>query len=198
VLTLLVAMGLSSNAQERPRQPAEQQERQILELPVQELDSEMLRVKVPHCPKPPVVQMHDVPDNFTSPGSAVTLSPALTAFLQNNNISPKGYDDNRVNKVFADSFRLLSCKVCYATLEVGVRHYQDLWTNDTITVGGAPFNPSSLRVLSAPIWTSPLPSPINVTGPLNSYIFNNNTAFLDIVAQDDTDFDFAKLSIWYY
>ena len=200
VLILLVAVSLSGTAQQSPRQQqqqVQQQERPILELPVQEIDSEALRVRVPRCPHPPVVQMHDVADNFASPGSAGTLSPALASYLQSHSITPKGYDDKRVNMVFADSFKLNSCKVCYATLEFGVRHYADIWANDSITVGGAPFNPLGLRVLSSPIWTPPLTSPIDLTAALNNYIFNNNVSFLDVVAQDDTDFDFMKLTVWY-
>ena len=100
--------------------------------------------------------------------------------------------------VFADSFELRSCKVCYATLEVSFRHYQDYWINDRIIVGGAPFNPTTLRVLDAPIWSSLLPNSVNLTAPLNSYIFANNVSFLDVIAQDDTDFDYATLSVWYY
>ena len=201
LVLLLVALSLSGTAQEpttRQQQPAQQQEQKIIDLPVQQLDSESLRVSPPKCPKPPVVQTHDVADNFTSPGSALTLSPALTNFLTSKGLTPKGYDDKRVNMVFADSFRLQSCKVCYATFEVGFRHYQDNWVNDQLTLGAAPFNPTALRVLSVPIWSPLLPNSINLTTPLNSYIFNNNVSFLDVIAQDDTDFDFARLSVWYY
>lgn len=201
VLILLVALGLTSTAQEqisRQQQPAQQQERQILDLPVQQLDAEALRVRVPHCPKPPVVQLHGVIDNFNPPGGPVTPSPALTSFLGNSPI--KGYDDPRVNRVFADSFKLEGCNVCYATLEFSVRHYQDIWLNDSMTVGGAPFtNTTPLRVIAPQIWSPVLQSPINITGGLNSYIFTYPTrGFLDVVAQDDTDFDYMKLTVWYY
>jgi hypothetical protein len=206
-LVLLVAVSLSSTAQQTPRtqqqvqEQVQQKEVQLPELAVQEIDSEVLRVRVPReCERiRPDVQMHDVADNFNPPGNPVSLSPALANYLQSHQITPKGYDDKRVNTVFADSFKIRSCKVCYATLEVGVRHYQDLWQNDTITVGGAPFSPAFNRILSRPIWTPPLPNPLNLPAPaMNQYIFNNSSSFLDIVAQDDTDFDFARLSVWYY
>jgi hypothetical protein len=209
VLTLLFASGLSSTAQQittRPEQSVQQLERSLPEFTVQELDSEALRIKLPpECERTrPDVQTHDVSDNFNPPGTPLmpVLSPALTSFLTSHNLSPKGYDDNRVNKVFADSFKLRSCRVCYATLELRVRHYQDLWWNDKITVGAAPFNSPGVVFTYANIWkstdpnTKPLPFSLP-TSSLNSYLFQN-APWLDIVAQDDTDFDYARLSVWYY
>lgn len=211
VFLLLVAFGLPGIAQQpttRQQQPVQQQELQIPELAIQELDSETLRIRVPReCERiKPDVQRHDIPDNFNPAGSAVTLSPALTNFLSGRNISPKGYDDPRVNRVFADSFKLGCCRICYATLEVRVKHYADLWTNDILTAGVAPFNPlPGVKFISTGIWNPPGTNPKTMTyalptASLNSY--NTSTcrspSFLDVVAQDDTDFDYATLSVWYY
>lgn len=209
VLLVFVALGLTGTAQEprtRLQQPAQQEERQLPELAVQQLDAEALRIAVPRqCHGiTPVVQMHDVADSFAPTGSPVALSPALTSFLVGK--PSKGYDDPGVNKYFGDSFKLRNCRVCYATLEVRVRHYNDVWTNDSITVGAAPFNTSpGVTLISTGIWNPPTPNPKTLsfalsTTALNNFLFSTTTvpSFLDVVAQDDTDFDYAKLSVWYY
>ena len=211
VFLLLVAFSLSGTAQQptaRPQRPVQQQEPQIPELAVQELDSETLRIRVPReCERiRPDVQTHDIADNFNPPGNTVTLSPDLHTFLTTHGITPKGYDDNHVNKAFADSFKLRNCRVCYARLEVRVKHYQDIWTNDGITLGAAPFNVlPGVTFVSSGIWapTDPITKPLTFSLPtaaLNSYLSSTTTipSFLDVYAQDDTDFDFAKLSVWYY
>jgi hypothetical protein len=215
VISLLFALGLSSTAQQttREQQPAQQQELRIPELAVQEIDSETLRVRVPReCAGiRPDVQTHDVADNFAPPGNPVTLSPALTTFLNGRPV--KGYDDKRVDTIFADTFRLKSCRICYASLDLRVRHQPGPWiagasnySNDTILAGAAPFT-AALRFMGpANIWSSDLPNPKPFTlsttpaslNNLNQYLFTNTPAYLDVIAQDDTDFDSATLSVWYY
>lgn len=197
VLTLLVAFGLSAVAQERPRQPAQEQEPQLRELAVQQLDSETLRIAVPPQCKgiTPDIQTHNS-------GTGVTLSPALANFLSGKPV--KGYSNPAVNKYFGDSFRLRNCRVCYATLEVNVRHYNDVFGNDSLTVGAAPFSTSpGVTFLSTAIWGQPTPNPKAMTFALpglNNYVSTTSTlpSFLDLVAQDDTDFASARLTVWYY
>jgi hypothetical protein len=211
VLILLVASGLTGTAQQPTttrQQPTAQQEKPLIPEPAElrELNPEALRIAVPReCMGiRPDVQAHDVADTFNPPGAPLTLSSALAAYLSGKPV--KGYDDKRVNMIFADSFKLRNCRVCYATLEVGVRHDQDLWTNDTITVGAAPFtaSPGTYFIYSG-IWSPPTPNPKTLTfalptAALNSYLFSTSTVptSLDVVAQDDTNFDYAKLSVWYY
>jgi hypothetical protein len=209
VLILLVASGLTVTAQQpRPRQePTPQQEKPLIpELAApRELPIEARRTDVPReCMGiRPDVQMHDVADTFNPPGTPVTLSPALATYLSGKPL--KGYDDKRVNMVFADSFKLRNCRVCYATLEIGVRHDQDLWTNDLLYVQGAPYSPSGVSFIYTGIWTPSDPNSKTLTlalptAALNNYLFSTSTipTFLDVFAQDDTDFDFVKLSVWYY
>jgi hypothetical protein len=211
VLALLVASGLPGAAQQLPsrqQQPADrEEERKIAVMPPQELRPEVVAVKVPQeCERiRPEVQMHDGPDNFKPPGNPVTLNPALTNWLNAHNFSWKGYDDPRVNIFFADSFRLRSCRVCYATLEVGVRHYQDVWGNDGISIGAAPFDTSpGVRIVNAAVWNPATPNPKTLTFALSAAALNSllmtgpMPPWLDVAAQDDTDFDYAKLSVWYY
>lgn len=208
-LVLLAATGLPGAAQQlnARKQSAEQQERKIAELPTQELNPEALRIAVPReCERiRPEVQTHDVPDNFNPPGAPVALSPDLTNWLNVNNVPRKGFDDKRVNMLFADSFRLRSCRICHATLEIQVRHYKDIWTNDSITIGAAPFNSApGVKLISTGIWTPPGTNPKVLTyalpvGALNNYLMTGPVPpFLDVVTQDDTDVDYAKLSVWYY
>lgn len=210
VLVLLVASGLTGTAQQqppRPRQePTVQQERPIIELAApRELNREAIRIDVPRECRGirPDVQTHDVADAFKPPGASATLSPSLAAYLSGKPV--KGYDDNRVNMIFADSFKLRSCRVCYATLEVGVRHDQDIWTNDMLYVQGAPYTPSGVSFIYAGIWnpvgTNPKPLTFALpTAALNNYLFSTSIipGWLDVFAQDDTNFDYATLSVWYY
>jgi hypothetical protein len=216
-LALLVASGLHVVAQQGPpirRLPAERRERAIMtrqqderplvELPTQEVNPEAARVEVPReCRRTrPEVQTHDVADSFTPPGSPLSLSAGLANFLNGLNLTPKGYDDPRVNAVFADSFRLRSCRVCYATLEVGARYLPDYWVNDTITAGVAPFNAPGVVFAYGGLW-----NPVGTNtktfvlsaAAMNNHIMNGPVpSYLDLIAQDDTDFDYATLSVWYY
>jgi hypothetical protein len=210
VLALLVVSGLPGAAQQLPsrQQPADrEEERKIAVMPAQELQPELVSVKVPQeCERiRPEVQMHDSPDNFKPPGAPVVLNPALTSWLNVHNFPRKGYDDPRINIFFADSFKLRSCRICYATLEVSVRHYQDNWGNDGITVGAAPFNTSpGVILVNAAIWNPTTPNPKTLTyalpaAALNSLLMTGPMPpWLDVVAQDDTDLDYARLSVWYY
>jgi hypothetical protein len=218
-LAILAASGLQGVArqQEERRLPAQtpqegrivpQQERPIIEIQAQPAGEEAARVAVPRecMSAKPDVQTHDVPDRFAPPGSGLSLSPTLTSYLAGLNLTPKGYDDPSVNKVFADSFRLRSCRVCYATLEVRVRYLPDAWNNDTITAGVAPFNSPGTLFMYTGLWSlgGPNPSPKTATFALSAAALNQHLmggpvpSFLDLIAQDDTDFDYAKLSVWYY
>lgn len=216
MLILLVGLGLSGVAQERinrqeqeirRQEPTAQREESLIPALVapQESRLEALRVEVPReCAGiRPDVQVHDVGDKFAPPGNPVSLSPALAASLSGKPL--KGYDDPRVNIIFADSFRLRNCRVCYATLELGVRQAGDMWTNDKLYVQTAPYTPNGVSFIYAGIWTPPVPNPKTLsfalpTAALNNYLFSTATipAFLDVIAQDDSDFDYAKLSVWYY
>jgi len=198
MLILLLAVSLPAIAQlptTRQQQPVQQQEPQVRELAVQQLDSETLRVRVPQeCARiKPLVQKH----------TAVSLSPALTSYLSGKPV--KGYNDPAVNKFVGDSFELRSCRICYATLEVNVEHYGDVWTNDSLTVGVAPFSGSGSVFVSGAIWSPATPNPKTITwalspGLLNTYLMSGPPPpkFVDFVAQDDTNFHSATLSVWYY
>lgn len=199
--TILLGLCLSSTAQQpttKQQLPAQEETLPIPELKLSQQESGGLPVAVPReCARiKPIVQLHGVADNFTPPGGPVTLSPALASFLNSHNLTPKGYDDPRINKVFADSFKLENCKVCYATLEVRVRHYQDIWSNDTLTVGAAPFAAFPSLLLYNQIWPNGSHTYVLPANGLSQLIWNNQG--LDVIAQDDTDFDFTKLSVWYY
>jgi hypothetical protein len=198
---ILLSLCLSSTAQQsrtlQQQQPAQEEKLLIPELKLAQ-ETAVVPVAVPReCPKSKLdVQIHGVDDNFTPPGGPVTLSPALASFLSGHNLTPKGYDDPRVNMVFADSFKLGNCKVCYATLEVKVRHYQDIWSNDTLTAGAAPFAAFPSLLLYTPIWPNGSHTYVLPANGLSQLIWNNQG--FDVIAQDDSDFDYTKLSVWYY
>lgn len=222
VLGLLVAINLPGTAQrpttQQEQRPTDQQEReverQLPEIATQEVDPVPARVAIPReCAGiRPDVQIHDVNDNFNPPGNPVTLSPALASYLAGKPV--KGYDDKRNNMVFADSFRLKNCRVCFATLEVRARHdagpfnvgYAN-YSNDTIILGAAPF-PTALRFMgSANLWSADLPNPKTMTlattpaglAALNQYLMTGHMpAYADFVQQDDSTIDSVKLSVYYY
>jgi len=200
VLILLGTVSLSGSAQ-RPttgqQEPVQQQEPQLRELAVQQLDAEALRIAVPRaCKKKPVIQTHNG-------GTGVSLSPALASYLSGKPV--KGYNNPAVNKFFGDSFQLDNCRVCYATIAVKVEHYSDVWTNDSLTVGVAPFSGSGSVFVSGALWVPATPNPKTITWTLSPTLLTNYLMsgsappkFLDLVAQDDTNFHSATLSVWYY
>jgi hypothetical protein len=190
VSALLVSLASTSLAQPAApeREPkalaqTEEQELKIPELAAREMSPDVLSIAIP---KPcgathPDIQIHG------NPAGNLTLSPALKSFLSSHNLIPKGYDNPTINKVFADSFRLRSCRVCYATLEVRFKHGPGPWSQ-------------------GPIWSAAAPASKTVTyslqpvAALNNYIFNVSPPppYVDIVVQDDTEVDYCKLSVWYY
>jgi hypothetical protein len=199
VFFLLVAFTFSGVAQQTPRQqqPAQQEEPERPELMVQQIDAETLRVAVPRACAGvrPVVQTHNG-------GTGVTPSAALLSFMGTH--ARKGYNNPAVNTYFGDSFRLQNCRVCYATISANVQHYSDNWSNDGLTVGTAPFGSGNVFV-SGYIWNPPTPNPKTLTwvlnaGLLNTYVTTGSLPpkFLDVYAQDDTDFHSTTLSVWYY
>lgn len=161
------------------------------ELRIQQLDAETRRVAVPReCKGRPIVQTRNA-------GTGVSPSPALLSFM--STYARKGYNNPAVNTVFGDSFRLPSCRVCYATIEATVEHAGDLWSNDSLTVGVAPFGSGKVFV-SGNFWT-PTPNPKTFTwvvpaGPLSAYL--TTASDVDVLAQDDTNFRSVTLSVWYY
>lgn len=72
-------------------------------------------------------------------------SPALARFLSG------------LNGVFGDSFRLCSCEVCKAKLEIRVEKTAPR-ANDSIIVGIAPFGHGQ-RIVDGRIWTNSSPEP---------------------------------------
>ena len=199
VLLLLLAFALSGIAQQptpQQRQPVQQQEPQLPELRVQELTSETLRPRVPQeCERLAklVVQTHN-----SGPGSPTA---PLLSFMGIH--ARKGYNNPAVNTYFGDSFKLQNCRVCYATIEAKVQHYADVWGNDSLTVGVAPFGGANVFV-SGNIWP-PNTNPTTLTWvvpavPLNTYVTTGSLPpkYLDVFAQDDTDFHSVTLSVWYY
>lgn len=206
---LLISLASFSVAQEpavEQESKAQARELKIPELAPRALSPDTLRIAIPQpCGGSiPNIQIHGNP-------GGLTLSPSLVNFLSSHNISPKGYDNPTINKVFADSFKLRSCRVCYATLEVRFKHGPGVYSlgagnfsNDTITIGVTGF--TTRFVSGAQIWTATTPNPKTITyslvptATLNNYIFNAPppAPYLDIVVQDDTEVDYCKLSVWYY
>ncbi|HEV7744096.1 MAG TPA: hypothetical protein VGO56_03780 [Pyrinomonadaceae bacterium] len=197
---LLVSLSLSGTAQQSPRQQQQlqvqqQEERPQPELAVQQIDAEALRIIVPPACKGlvPVVQIHN-----SGPGNP---SAALLAFMGGH--VRKGYNNPAVNTYFGDTFKIKSCRICYATIEANVEHYGDSWSNDSLTVGAAPFGPGN-RFVSAYIWP-PNTNPKTFTWVLNAALMNTYLMSgsqpptdVDAYAQDDTNFHSLKLSVWYY
>jgi hypothetical protein len=198
VLASLASSGAAQQPTDRQQPTTQQQERQIPELATQEMSAEERRIRVPReCQGiKPVVETHS--------SNPVTLSTALTNYLTSHSLPSKGYGDPRVNRFFADSFRLKSCRVCYATLELRVKHGGDIWQNDGVTGGVAPFSP--VKMFSSAVWPNsggtlgPLPPIASSIPLLNQYIFTvwPPLPSMDVVVQDDTQVDAVTLTVWYY
>jgi hypothetical protein len=199
VFALLAAFGLSGSSAQQPTsrpKTIEQQEPQLPELMIQQLNAETLPVAVPPECKgiKPIVQTHNS-------STGVSPSAVLLSFMGTH--ARKGYNNPAVNTYFGDSFRLQNCRVCYATIEAKVQHYADIWNNDSLTVGVAPFGSSNVFV-SGNIWP-PNTNPTTLTrvvpaGLLTTYITTSSLPpkDLDVFAQDDTNFHSVTLSVWYY
>jgi|SRR5215213_3446482 len=199
VFALLAAFGLSSNSAQQPTsrpKTIEQEEPQRPELMIRQLDAETLRGAMPpECRRiKPIVQTHNN-------GTSVSPSTALLTFMGTH--AQKGYNNPAVNTYFGDSFRLQNCRVCYATIEAKVQHYADNWSNDSLTVGIAPFGSNNVFV-SGHIWP-PNTNPTTLTwvvpaGLLTTYVTTGSLPpkDVDVYAQDDTDFRSVTLSVWYY
>ena len=212
VFTLLVSLTSSGLAQESPAKEQPTLEKKALPMPelaASELNPEYTHPTVPRecAGLRPDVQTH-------RRGSGALVSPGLTSLLNSRHLQHKSYGDPRINTVFADSFKLRCCKVCYATLEVVVKHGPGVYSagaanfsNDTITVGVAPFGDGPpTRFFTAPIWSATTPNPKTlkyVLGPPAAWdkidcSARPPAAYLDILVQDDTEVVSATLSVWYY
>lgn len=188
---------------ERLPDPAERAEPlEVQEMSEQELVARQDLFRVPRAcvGLKPVVETHDAADNFSPPGNPVTLSPELNAFVAGK--ATKGYDNPAVNTWFADSFRLRNCRVCYAVLQVRVRHYNlDTFSNDAVIAGLAPYNNPNTNFVSVGLWPGPQTKTyVLPTNTLNQYIMQDLPlpTYLDLRVQDDSDVDFARLLVWYY
>lgn len=217
---LLAALALTGPARqrqttERVQRPVEQEpverlpapavsaeQLEVEELPERELvaRADLFRPPRACAGLKPVVETHDASDNFSPPGSPVSLSPELTAFVAGK--PTKGYDNPALNSWFADSFRLRNCRVCHAVLQVRVRHYNlDSFGNDAVIVGLAPYNNPNTIFVNAGLVPGPqLKTYVLPTNALNQYIVQDNPlpTYLDVRVQDDHDVDFARLIVWYY
>jgi len=143
-------------------------------------------------------------DNFVGLEATVP-SPYLisTGLLQ------RQYDDPGTNKrLFGDSFRLGSCRVCGARVYVRARREGELFDNDTLAFGvsdaanGINYNPVTVAPAFSPMWTGQ-PSPFTFYREIGGSVLNpeinaKNAAMLDISSQDDTAIDWIRVYIWRY
>jgi hypothetical protein len=188
---------------ERLPAPAERAEQlEVQELSEKELAARPDLFKLPReCEGlKPVIDTHDVPDNWQPTGNPVSLSPELQQYVSGWPL--KGYDNPDVNKWFADSFRLRNCRICHAVLQVRVRHYNiDTFSNDAIIAGLAPYNTPNKIFLNVALWPGPqMKTYILPANALSQYVATDNPlpTFLDVRIQDDTDVDYARIVVWYY
>jgi hypothetical protein len=208
-----------------PQTPPQYIELQFLELPPQpELPQEVPPVKLPlDCQNiTPDVQTHDEEDDFgrLKPESKYVPDPSsemkklIEEKHKKNPLSyrPKGYDDPRIDMILADSFKLRNCRICYATLEYRVKQGRPSDPrNDTIKVGLAPFylsRPYGKVFFMGTIWNGQWNKNAEVKTitldaalkDLNIYLATDNPrpTYLDVLGEDDTDFDYITLRVWYY
>lgn len=199
-----------TDVRSQPQEPVEQlpapaeraEPLEVQEMSEQELVARPDLFKVPRecAGLKPVVETHDAADNFNPPGNPVTLSPELNAFVAGK--ATKGYDNPAINTWFADSFRLRNCCICYAVLQVRARHYGiDTFINDAVIAGLAPYNNPNTNFVNVLLWPGPQTKTyVLPTDRLNQYVMQDNPfpTYIDLRGQDDSDFDYARLMVWYY
>ncbi|MET0752149.1 MAG: hypothetical protein ABWZ66_02200 [Pyrinomonadaceae bacterium] len=143
-------------------------------------------------------------DNFV--GLEATIP---SPYLVSTGLLQRQYDDPGTNKrLFGDSFRLGSCRVCGARVYVRARSEGELFDNDTLAFGvsdaanGINYNPVTVAPVFSPMWTGQ-PSPFTFYREIGGSVLNpeinaKNAAMLDISSQDDTAIDWIRVYIWRY
>ena len=144
-------------------------------------------------------------DNFASNGPELPaqVSPALQAYVTSNRAPTKGFDDPREDRWVVGSWTIPGCRVCrdvIITLSLR-RKIGMLGAGDTLAVGAAPFaGPSLLAKLTPWVGNALLTKTVTITIPMlqfNQFILNQPTGpvWLDFIMQDDTEVDFAQLTL---
>lgn len=139
-------------------------------------------------------------DGFAGGIEPSIWSPELTAFFSGK--PTRKFDEGGADKLFGQSFRLGNCKVCAVQLEAKIKDEGDIPPYDKIYVYG--------KNIAAPdlIWATTIsPSitsfsaylPPSSIAKLNQHIFTNAPGhWLNVVEQDDRNFDYLKVRVWYY
>ncbi len=139
-------------------------------------------------------------DDYTAPVDPLAPRPVLLTTPVGSTYT--GFDDPTPNRFLAHTFRNLPCGIQTATLTVAMKALPDIPSNDTIALNrptlwgsaisalpgaGGTWNPG--QTLTITLDLSALPGGGNIIGNLNSL------HFLDLLVQDDTMIDWAKLVI---
>ncbi|MBY0505436.1 MAG: protein kinase [Bryobacteraceae bacterium] len=157
------------------------------------------------CERKMVLQEGDADDFALPPDAMGPLSPRLEAMRIKSGESFRHFDERRDNRPFAVSFALPRVRICAAQLVLKVRHSRDLpnASNDAVMVGLAPFDQHKLTI---PLWAKdPMSESQVVVVDLSHELFGalqlsypaSETAWLDFYLSDDTDLDYAKLTLVY-
>jgi len=167
----------------------------------------LLALAAAPCSSPAVVQLQGAMDNFAYPPKPVTLSPKMTVFdgyAQYEGAGKRQYDDRGQDKIFATSFPLVARKLCSAQIEIRMRRKAGDLSNESLTIGFAPFlGDDRLDVVNP--WAG---IPVDITdrvlrldlpvGGINRRILLGKAPyFLDIFLHDDTAVDYIKLTVHY-
>lgn len=187
------------------RGTAVQQERPSVQQPTENLPE--LRVgqtfepgQVPKCPNQPVEYLGGVVDNFGGGPDPYVWSPQLATFLSGKPV--RKFDEGGANKLLGQSFRIGSCKVCAVQLEAKIKNEGDISPYDKIYIYGKDIIGTDL------IWSATIPLgttnfsaylPLPSITKLNQHIFTNAPGhWLNVIEQDDYQFDYVKVRVWYY
>ncbi|MBS0197104.1 MAG: hypothetical protein JSR77_10125 [Planctomycetes bacterium] len=136
-------------------------------------------------------------DNFAGPIDPLTPRPAVTATPVGGTYT--GFDDPTPNRLVGHTFRNLPCGIQTATLTITMRALCDISENDTLGLGKPTLWATSIAAI-APPWScgqnatitlnlAALPGGGNIIPALNAL------HYLDMIVQDDTMIDSAKLTI---
>ncbi len=137
-------------------------------------------------------------DAFAAPVDPLTPRPIFASFL--STYSTKPFDDATVNRVIGTSFQNLPCGIVGGVLEIKLRAENDLPFNDSISLQclGSTFawgSPISALPGAGGTWNPGQNQTFFISLPAAVISQMNASGALDVMLQDDTTVDYARLTI---
>lgn len=165
----------------------------------------LFRAGAAPCERKLVLQEGTADGFAMPPDAAPALSPRLSRMISQSGLEYRQFDERRDNRPFGVSFPLPPVRICAAQLVVRVRQNASspAAVNDGLAYGAAPFD--AVKEVQ-PLWARmPQTEDQVFVVDIGQEIFariqlaaaKEPTAWFDLVLNDDTDIDYAKLTLVY-